>query len=177
MGRLLPHLVRHQALGANLPRRSQRSRDGRKPSEDIKADPGAGVPATSGVEPYSAAALDGGRWCDTNRRIEGTLKPGWGTGPHHAERRTASVWPTTGAVWPSPAVLASTSMGSIAVTKVMKGFITTTMSPLARDDAALIHLTGFRAPLKPANQIVCDEPLMVELMNPLTWGFVLPQVR
>ncbi len=51
------------------------------------------------------------------------------------------------------------------------------MSPLARDDAALINLTGFRAPLKLANQIPCDEPLMVELMNPLTWGYVLPQVR
>jgi hypothetical protein len=68
-------------------------------------------------------------------------------------------------------------MGSVAVTKVMKGFITTTMSPLARDDAALINLTGFRAPLKPANQILCDEPLMVAMMNPLTRGFVLPQVR
>ena len=177
MGRLLRHLVRHQALGANLPRRSQRSRSGRRSSEDIKADLGAGVPATSGVEPYSAAALDGGRWCDAGRRIEGTLKPGWGTGPHHAERRTASVWPTTGGIWPSPAVLASTSMGSVAVTKVMKGFITTTMSPLARDDAALINLTGFRAPLKLANQIPCDEPLMVELMNPLTCSYVLPRVR
>jgi len=68
-------------------------------------------------------------------------------------------------------------MGSVAVTKVMKGFITTTMSPLAKDDAALINLPGFRVPLKPANQIVCDEPLMVELMNPLTWSYVLPQVR
>jgi hypothetical protein len=68
-------------------------------------------------------------------------------------------------------------MGSAAVTKVMKGFITTTMSPLARDDAALINLTGFRAPRSPANQFPCDEPLMVELMNPLTWGYVLPQVR
>jgi len=68
-------------------------------------------------------------------------------------------------------------MGSVAVTKVMKGFITTTMSPLTRVDAALINLTGFRAPLKPANQIVRDEPLMVELMNPLTWGYLLPQVR
>jgi hypothetical protein len=68
-------------------------------------------------------------------------------------------------------------MGSVAVTKVMKGFITTTMSPLARDDAALINLTGFRAPLKLANQIPCDEPLMVELMNPLTCSYVLPRVR
>jgi hypothetical protein len=33
----------------------------------FKADPGAGVPVTSGVEPYSAAALDGGRWRDTHR--------------------------------------------------------------------------------------------------------------
>jgi hypothetical protein len=162
----LCHLVRHQALGANLPRRSQRSRSGRRSSEDIKADPGAGVPATSGVEPYSAAALDGGRWCETNRRIEGTLKPGWGTGPLHTERRTASVWPANGCVWPSSVVLAPSSMGSVAVTHVMKGFITAMMNPLTRVDAALINLTDFRAPLKPANQFPCDEPLMVELMNP-----------
>jgi hypothetical protein len=67
-------------------------------------------------------------------------------------------------------------MGPVAVTKVMRGFITAMMSPLARDDAALINLPGFRGPLKPANQIPCDEPLMVELMNPLTWGYLLPQV-
>jgi hypothetical protein len=68
-------------------------------------------------------------------------------------------------------------MGSVAVTHVMKGFITAMMNPLTRVDAALINLTDFRAPLKPANQFPCDEPLMVELMNPLTWGYVLPQVR
>jgi hypothetical protein len=33
--------------------------DGHGPSEDIKADPGAGVPAISGGEPFSAATIDG----------------------------------------------------------------------------------------------------------------------
>jgi hypothetical protein len=63
-------------------------------------------------------------------------------------------------------------MGSVAVTHVMKGLITAMMSPLARDDAALITLPDSRALLSPANQIVRDAPLIVELMNPLTCGFV-----
>jgi hypothetical protein len=68
VGRLLSRLVHHRALGADLPHRCRQSRDGRRPSEDIKADPGAGVPATSGVESCSAAALDGWRRRGTNRR-------------------------------------------------------------------------------------------------------------
>ena len=63
-------------------------------------------------------------------------------------------------------------MGLVAVMNVMKGFITAMMNPLARDDAALITLNHARALLTPANQFVRDEPLMVELMNPLTCGFV-----
>ncbi|MHB1710053.1 MAG: hypothetical protein ACYCV7_01420 [Acidimicrobiales bacterium] len=59
VGGLLPRLVRHRALGANLPRRSQRSKGGQRPNEDIiKADPGAGVPAISGGEPYSGMTFD-----------------------------------------------------------------------------------------------------------------------
>ncbi len=52
---------------ADCPRRCQRSKGGHWPSEDIKADPGAGVPAISGGEAYSGATLDGGRRCDTSR--------------------------------------------------------------------------------------------------------------
>jgi len=90
VGRLLPRLVRHRALGAELPRRSRRSRDGQRPSEDIEADPGTGVPATSGVKPYSAAALDGGRWSGTNRHPEPVNEAGQRTNSDLAERRTAS---------------------------------------------------------------------------------------
>jgi hypothetical protein len=68
-------------------------------------------------------------------------------------------------------------MGPVAVMNVMRGLITAMMSPLTRVDAPLINLTGFRAPLKPANPIVCDEPPIVELMNPLTRGYLLPRVR
>ena len=73
-----------------LPHRCRQSRDGRRPSEDITADPGAGVPATTGVEPYSAAALDGGRWRDTNRRPDPVSEKDRRTASDHAERRTAS---------------------------------------------------------------------------------------
>jgi hypothetical protein len=48
------------------------------------------VPATSGVEPYSAAALDGWRWCETNRRPEPDNEAGHRTDSDRAERRTAS---------------------------------------------------------------------------------------
>jgi hypothetical protein len=42
---------------ADCPHRNQRSKGGQRPSEDIKADPGAGVPAISGDEPYSGMTL------------------------------------------------------------------------------------------------------------------------
>ena len=61
----------------------------------IKADPGAGVPATSGVEPYSAAALDGWRRRGTNRRPEPVSDWVRRTDSGHAARRTAAAsWST-----------------------------------------------------------------------------------
>src|SRR5665213_4083395 len=50
---------------ADCPCRHQRSKGGQRPNEDIKADPGAGVPAISGDEPYSAVTFDGWSRCDT----------------------------------------------------------------------------------------------------------------
>ena len=90
VGRLLSRLVHHRALGADLPHRCRQSRDGRRPSEDIKADPGAGVPATSGVESYSAAALDGWQRRGTNRRPAPVSERVRRTDSDHAERRTAA---------------------------------------------------------------------------------------
>ena len=52
---------------ADCPPRRQRSKGGHWPSEDIKADPGAGVPTISGGEAYSGATLEGWRRCDTSR--------------------------------------------------------------------------------------------------------------
>jgi len=46
-------------IRADFPHSRQRSRGGQRPSEDIKADPGAGVPAISGGVPYSGATIDG----------------------------------------------------------------------------------------------------------------------
>jgi hypothetical protein len=60
VGRLLSRLVHHRALGADLPHRCRQSRDGRRPSEDIKADPGAGVPATSGLSRIPQRPLTAG---------------------------------------------------------------------------------------------------------------------
>ena len=116
-------------IRADYPHSRQRSRGGQRPSEHIKADPGAGVPATSGGEPYSGVVLEGWRRCDTGREMERDQKPGCRTGPLHTERRTASVWPTNGCVWPSAVVIVSTSMGSVAVMNVMKGSTTATMNP------------------------------------------------
>ena len=62
-------------IRADYPHSRQRSRGGQRPSEDIKAEPGAGLPATSGGEPYSAATIDGWRRCETSRRVEGENKP------------------------------------------------------------------------------------------------------
>ena len=90
VGRLVSRLVHHRALGADPPHRCRQSRDGRRPSEDIKADPGAGVPATSGVESYSAATLDGWRRRGTNRRPAPVSELVRRTASDHAERRTAS---------------------------------------------------------------------------------------
>ena len=42
---------------ADCPHRHQRSKGGQRPNEDIKADPGAGVPAISGDEPYSGMTI------------------------------------------------------------------------------------------------------------------------
>jgi hypothetical protein len=77
-------------IRADCPHRCRQSRDGRRPSEDIEAGPGAGVPATAGVEPYSGAALDGWRRRDTNRRPEPGSEGSCRTDSDHAERRTAA---------------------------------------------------------------------------------------
>jgi len=56
----------------------------------IKADPGASVPATSGVESYSAAALDGWRRRGTNRRPDPVSEKDRRTASDHAEGRTVA---------------------------------------------------------------------------------------
>jgi hypothetical protein len=114
----------------------------------IKADPGAGVPAISGGEPYSTATVDGRRRCD------------------QPERRTASVYLSVKDVRPSSAALVPTSMGSVAAMKVMKGFMIEMMNPLARDDAALITLFDSPARCHAPNRFVCDEPLHDRIDEP-----------
>ena len=66
-GALRPAWSDINRMCADWPHRHQRSKGGRRPSEDIKADPGAGVPAISGGEPYSAVTFDGWSRCDTSR--------------------------------------------------------------------------------------------------------------
>jgi len=77
-----------------------------------KADPGVGVAGGLRGEPYSAATIEGRRPCDTSRAPNGVGM---------AERRRRLAWFR---------VLAPTSMGSLAMMQVMKGFITCMMCPL-----------------------------------------------
>jgi hypothetical protein len=74
-GACRPAFSRHRSHTRDFSYRRRLSMDGDGPSEDIKADPGAGVPAISGSEPYSAATIDGKRRRDTSRAPNGVGGP------------------------------------------------------------------------------------------------------
>jgi hypothetical protein len=98
------------------------------------ADPGTGVPATSGVEPYSGAPLDGGRRRDqTNRRPEPVDNVRDRTDADHAERRTASAASITQSTRTNTNTIIPTSTKP---SSVCEGFTTQVMNPLSCGDDA-----------------------------------------
>jgi len=126
-------------MGAALACRSRQSRDGRRPSEDIEADPGASVPAASGVEPYSGAALDGRRRRDTNRRPELVSERVRRTDVDHAERRTAAAPWITESTW---SITNTTIPASTRPRSVCEGSTTRVMNPLSCGDGTPFNTSG-----------------------------------